>query len=196
MAEEYRDVTFGYWGVELKEWQAIQRLVLAGFGEVRLLTNMFAIIEGESGSYTKAWHANVLRDPLHTGPIVRNETGQMLVQSVDLGFIQRNVDVAGSGTWVDMTEEAMASMVNALFDENPALADAQLSAEIAFDLFSQRGFQPWFAYKPGTVGFYAKKRRAAKAIANYILRTQVGRFAEVESDGGKIPTVEFVNVTG
>lgn len=194
MPTEIQNVTYGFWGVELKEWQTIQRLVLAGFGEVRILTNMFAIIEGESGSYTKAWHANVRRTPDEVKEIVYDSNGRMFVKSIDLGFIQRNVPVAGGGVWVDPTETAMASFVNEMYEKNPDLADAQKSAEIAFDLFTDRGFQPWYAYQPGTTRFYQKKRRAAKAIANYILRTQVNKFAEVESDGGKIPTVEFVKV--
>jgi hypothetical protein len=194
MPEEIRDVTFGFWGVELKEWQTIQRLVLAGFGEVRLLTNMFAIIEGESGSYTKAWHANVRRTDDAEKAIVYDTNGRMFVKSVDLGFIQRNTPMPGGGVWVDPTEAQMKVFIDELYAKNPDLADAQKSAEIAFDLFSLRGFSPWYAYQPGTTRFYQKKRRAGKAIANYILRTQVGKFAEVETDNGKIPTVEFVGV--
>lgn len=192
MTEEYRNITFGLWGVELAEWQTIQRLVLAGFGEVRLLCNMFAIIEGESGSYTKAWHANVKRD--ENDKIVRRtgaNADQMFMTSIDLGFIQRNLPIAGGGAWVDMTPETMENIVETLFAENPKLADAEESAKIAWTLYSQRGFQPWYAYKPGTQGFYLKKRWAAKAIANYLLRTQVNKLAFVDIDNGKIPHVEF-----
>jgi hypothetical protein len=40
--EERRNVTYGLWGEELPQWMAIQRLVLAGFHDPRVLLNMFA----------------------------------------------------------------------------------------------------------------------------------------------------------
>lgn len=192
IAEEIRGVTYDFDGVELREWQAIQRLYRAGFTDLITLGHMFAIVEGESGSYTKAWHANVTRDA--EGMILRKtEDGvdKMQIKSIDLGFIQRNVNV--TDVWVEMDPEAMAEWVNQMWDAHPHLADAQLSAEAAFDLWTDRGFQPWYAYKPGTQGYYQKKRRAGKAIANFYERTQVAQLAGIDLDAGKFPILDFVD---
>lgn len=192
IAEEIRGITYDFDGVELAEWQAIQRLYRAGFKDLVVLGIMFAIIEGESGSFTKAWHANVKRD--ENGMIVRQQTDgvdYMQVQSIDLGFIQRNVNVTDE--WVEMHPEAMGEWVNQMWDMYPNLSDAQLSAEAAYDLYQLRGFQPWYAYKPGTTAFYGKKRRAGKAIANFYERTQVGTLAQVDLDAGKFPRLDYVD---
>lgn len=192
ITEELRGITYDFDGVELKEWQAIQRLYRAGFKDLIVLGIMFAIIEGESGSFTKAWHANVKRDD--AGKIVRKEEAgatYMQITSIDLGFIQRNVNVTDE--WVEMHPEAMGEWVNQMWDMYPNLTDAQQSAEAAYDLYQLRGFQPWYAYKPGTTGFYGKKRRAGKAIANFYERTQVGNLAEVELDAGKFPLLDYVD---
>jgi hypothetical protein len=191
IADEILDVTWGLWGVELAEWQAIQRLVNAGFVHPKVLTIMFAIIEGESGSYTKAWHANVARDS--AGKIVRKtEDGAeyMQIKSIDLGFIQRNVNVTDE--WVEIHKDAMRDYVENLFSLYPNLALASESAEIAFDLYSERGFQPWYAYKPTEHQFVLKKRRAARAIANMTNRLYVGR---LEEDGGNFPILDYRDQT-
>jgi hypothetical protein len=153
----------------------MQRLILAGFHDPRVAINMFAVIEGESGSYTKAWHANVKRLDDENKSIVRDAQGRMFVKSVDLGFIQRNLVMAGGGVWMPMEEDAMSEFIETLFNENPDLAVADKSAIIAYELFSTRGFQPWYAYQPGTVKWQHKKRIASKALAEYLLRTQVGK---------------------
>ena len=191
ITEEIRDVTFGLWGAELAEWQAIQRLVNAGFLHPKVLTIMFAIIEGESGSYLKAWHANVKRDA--EGKIFRKvEDGAsyMQIQSVDLGFIQRNVNVTDE--WVEIHPEAMRDYIENLFSLYPNLALASESSEIAFDLYSERGFQPWYAYRPLEHQFVLKKRRAARAIANMTNRLYVGR---LEEDGGNFPILDYRDQT-
>jgi hypothetical protein len=191
ITEELRDVTFGLWGVELAEWQAIQRLVNAGFLHPKVLTIMFAIIEGESGSYTKAWHANVARDS--DGKIVRKEdagAAYMQIKSVDLGFIQRNVNVTDE--WVEIHPEAMRDYIENLFSQYPDLALASESAELAFDLYSERGFSPWYAYKPTEHQFVLKKKRAARAIANMTNRLYVGR---LEEDGGNFPILDYRDQT-
>lgn len=198
--EEIRDVTYGLWGSELPEHSAIQRLVKAGFpiwvpshldiAEPHSpLLDMFAIIEGESGSYLRAWHMNVLRDPPITGDIVRDSEGRMTVRSIDLGFIQRNVDMADEK--LPMTEEASKAFVDAKFVQYPQLARADLASMVAFDLWQDRGFKPWYAYKPGTDGFRLKKRRAAKAIGNYLLRSFVGKVDDTGALGTRFPELIF-----
>lgn len=149
---------------------------------------MFAIVEGESGSYTRAFHCNVDRTQDDEKLIVRKQINGidfMKVNSVDLGFMQFNTPVPGD-TWVQMTEVAVSQFIDDMFEKEPWKADAQKSSERAYDLFLQRGFQPWYAFKPDDERFQEKKRRAGKAIANYYLRTQVprlpvdnGYFAEV-----------------
>lgn len=183
--EEIRNVTYGLWGEELPIWMAIQRLVKAGFHDPRVLLNMFAIIEGESGSYLRAWHANIKRTPSPELKIIYDPEGKMTVKSIDLGFIQRNV-VLNPQVVIEPTEVAMKEFVNRMFEENPKLARADTSAEIAYDLYLDRGFAPWFAYKPGEESFRLKKRRGAKAIGNYLLRTQVGK-----DENGKFPVLDF-----
>lgn len=193
--EHINKINYGFGGVELAEWQTIQRLVRSGFSDVRVLGTMFAIVEGESGSYTRAFHCNVDRTLDADGNkdrIVRkviNGIDHMFVKSVDLGFMQFNTDLPGTGRWVAMTEEAVAEFINEMFAAEPWKADAQLSSERAYELYLQRGFQPWYAYKPGDVRFQEKKRRAGKAIANYYLRTQVPK---LEIDNFKHARVEFV----
>jgi hypothetical protein len=184
--EEIRNVTYGLWGSELPEHSAIQRLAKAGFPiwvpshrEIvqphSPLQIMFAIIEGESGGYLKAWHANVLRDPPFTGDIVRTTDQKMTIRSIDLGFIQRNVDMTDFK--VEMTEEAMKAVVDDLFEvKYPQLARADLSAAIAFDLWQDRGFKPWYAYQPGTPRFRVKMFRAAMALGNWLSRSFVGKY--------------------
>ena len=150
---------------------------------------MFAIVEGESGSYTRAFHCNVERTPDEEKLIVRqqiNGVDHMFVKSVDLGFMQFNTDVPGPGAWIAMTETAVQTFIDGMFDAEPWKADAQQSSERAYEFYLQRGFQPWYAYRPDDPRFHEKKRRAGKAIANYYLRTQVlklpidkGHFAEV-----------------
>jgi hypothetical protein len=182
--EEIRNVTWGLWGEELEHWQSIQRLVLGGFQDPRVLLNMFAIIEGESGEYTRAWHANVVRNA--DGTIQRDDQERMTVKSIDLGFCQFNV-VLPAPLKMAMTEDAMRPFVEGMFNANPDYARADTSAAKAHELYLRRGFQPWYAYKPGTEAFKLKKRYGAKAIAEYLIRTQVGKV------DGKFPRLEWVN---
>lgn len=192
--EHIRNINYGFGGVELAEWQTIQRLVRSGFVDVRILGTMFAIVEGESGSYTRAFHCNVDRTLDENGKpdrIVRKTidgVDHMYVKSVDLGFMQINTDLPGVGQWVAMTEEAVAEFINKMFDAEPWKGDAQLSSVYAYELYLQRGFHPWYAWKPDDISFQEKKRRAGKAIANYYLRTQVPK---LPIDNGKYAEVVF-----
>jgi hypothetical protein len=192
--EHINGINYGFGGVELAEWQAIQRLVRSGFVDLRVLGTMFAIVEGESGSYTRAFHCNVDRTLDAEGNkdlIVRkviDGEDYMHVNSVDLGFMQFNTDIPGPGTWIKMSVEAVTKFINMMFEAEPWKADAQLSSQRAYEMYLQRGFQPWYAYQPDTVRFQEKKRRAGKAIANYYLRTQVPR---LPIDNGKFAEVIF-----
>jgi hypothetical protein len=170
--EEIRGITWDLWGQELSHEQAIQRIVNAGFpikGGVAL--KMFAIVEGESGEYQRAWHANVQRNV--DGTILRNE-GMMTVKSIDLGFMQFNVEIPD--VLVEISIEAMTNFVNAMFADNPDLADPHQSAERAYEMWSRRGFQPWYAYKPGTDAFKMKMKYGAKAFANWLVHSYVGNY--------------------
>jgi hypothetical protein len=170
--EEIKGMTWDLWGEELSHEQSIQRIVNAGFpikGGVALI--MFAIVEGESGEYQKAWHANVQRN--EDGTIYRSE-GMMTVKSIDLGFMQFNVEISPD-VRVEMTTEAMTNFVEAMFADHPDLANPVASAERAYELWTRRGYQPWYAYKPGTDAFKLKKKYGAKAFANWLAHSYVDR---------------------
>jgi len=171
--EEIRGITWDFWGVELSHEQTIQRILLGGFpiqGGVAL--KMFAIVEGESGEYTKAWHANVVRDP--DGNITRDENGEMTIKSIDLGFMQFNINVTPN---VKMPFDIimMAEFVEMMYDDHPEYADPWESSRLAYELYKRRGFQPWYAYKPGTEEFKKKMRYGALAFGNWLAHSYVGR---------------------
>lgn len=170
--EEIRGITWDLWGEELSHEQTIQRIISGGFPiKDGVALTMFAIVEGESGEYQRAWHANVKRNL--DGTIQRIEVGtvtHMDITSVDLGFMQFNVAAAGR---VPMNQESMTSIVENLFTVNSDLADPWLSAIKAFHLWQSRGFNPWYAYKPGTKEFRLKKHYGAKAFANWLVHSFV-----------------------
>lgn len=190
--EHIQNINYGFGGVELAEWQIIDRLIKSGFSDLRVLGTMFAIVEGESGGYTRAFHCNVDRTLDANGNkdlIVRKQIDgidYMFVKSVDLGFMQLNTDLPGTGQWIAMTEDAVAKFIDIMFVAEPWKGNAQLSSEHAYEMYLERGFQPWYAYKPDDIHFQERKRLAGKAIANYYLRMYVpklpidnGRHAEV-----------------
>lgn len=210
--EEIRDITFGLWGEELSHQQTIQRIVGAGFPiKNGVALTMFAIVEGESGEYQKAWHANVDRDPEdasdappYQGPVVRyvivddvperapegTQFGPgvyMRVNSIDLGFMQRSVTLTPK-RWVETTETAARVFVEGMFDQYPYLAVPWSAAEDAYDLWVARGFKPWFAYKPGDPKFRLKKRYGSLAFARWLIQSFVGPDPET----GKLPRVDYV----
>ncbi len=208
--EEIRGITWDLWGQELSHEQTIQRIINAGFpikGGAAL--TMFAIVEGESGEYQKAWHANVERwkNPDGTqGDIVRFEQRPdltmwsvppgtpepdlvfMRVKSVDLGFLQRN-KVMGPATYIEMGHEACELFIEGLFTKYPELATPVTAAEDAYKLWVERGFQPWYAYQPGTEKFRGKKRYGAKAFADWLIHSYVGP----DPDTGKLPRLEWAS---
>lgn len=167
--EEIRGITWDLIGPELKPWQAAQRLYKAGFKDAKLLATMWAVLEAESGGYIRAWHHNVTRN--EDGSIFRSEDGLMEIKSTDLGFIQKNI-VHNPKVIMSMEGGESQAFVDDLFDAFPALARADESAKIAYELFKQRGFQPWYAYSNGS---YKKSlERGILAVGNYLGMALVG----------------------
>jgi hypothetical protein len=205
--EEIFGVTWGLAGNELSHEQTIQRIVRAGFPIWKSdptphspVLTMFAIVEGESGEYTRAWHMNVDRWPENAddtvpfqGPVKRYEQlpdlsykliplGEhrdlefMRVQSVDLGFMQRN-KLMPSKTFVEMGGEAASDFIISLFDQYPELARADTAAKDAYDFWVAGGYDygRWFAYKPGTESFHLKMTYGSKAVANWLVHSFVDK---------------------
>lgn len=173
--EEIRGVTWDLWGKELSHEQTIQRIVNAGFpikGGVAL--KMFAIVEGESGEYQKAWHANVARH--QDGAIIRGTSNSMCVKSIDLGFMQFNIPIGL--VWVPMEKDQVTTFVEGMFAKNQWAADPVESAERAFELWTNRGFQPWYAFKPDTDAWRLKLKYGAEAFANWLVHAHVGKDPE------------------
>lgn len=161
--EEIRGITWDLAGEELKPWLACQRLYKAGFKDAKTLAIMWATIESESGGYLKAWHHNVVRN--EDGSIQKTADGLMVVKSTDLGFIQKNI-VHNPQVLLPVAGDQSKLFVEDLFAANPDLARADQAAVIAFNMWKQRGFQPWYAY---TNGHYKKNLgRATVAVANYL----------------------------
>lgn len=189
VAEEIRGVTWDLWGEELTHEQTIQRILVGGFpiqGGVAL--TMFCIVEGESGEYQRAWHINVKRDS--DGNIFRvtiDGKECMIPLSIDLGFIQYNVPIE-AGTYLEMTPDAVEAFVESKFDEHPELADPFQSAVLAYELYKRRGFSPWYAYKPGTLKWRRTKKYGAKAFANWLVHSFVGK----DPDTGKRLEMDYV----
>jgi hypothetical protein len=137
-------------------------LYKAGFTEVKLLAIMWAIIESESGGYLKAWHNNVMRNEDGT---IYLEDGKMIIQSTDLGFIQKNV-VHNPPVKLEPTAEKIQPFIDSLFEANPDLARGDKSAEIAYQLYKSRGFQPWYAYSNGS--YKRNISRGCLAVGNML----------------------------
>ena len=183
--EHIHGINWGLGGNELTPEQAIQRLAVAGWPLFRRKADgttespiliMWAIIEGESGGYQKAWHINVVRDP--NGMIIRQIVDgktYMTVKSIDLGFIQKNTTV--EPFLLEMDINVVAAWVEHMFDTHPELADPWQAAEVALAFWKTNGFnwKRWFAYKPGTREFWLKKKRASKWLANWLVHSFVGR---------------------
>lgn len=145
MTEEIKGVTFDFDGARLNPWQAAQRLYKAGFVDAKLCAIGYAVMMGESGRYLKAWHHNVVRNEDET--IKYESDGKMTIKSTDLGFIQKNIP--HNPNMLVFPQDA-ASFTNSLFLQYPELADGQKSAEIAWELFIDRGWQPWYAHSNGS----------------------------------------------
>jgi hypothetical protein len=162
MAEEVRGLTWDLDGEQLEPWLAAQRLYKAGFKDADVLCTMWAIIEAESGGYLKAWHHNVKRT--EDGQILYNDANQMTVLSTDLGFIQKNV-VHDPPVLIGSPEEAQAFVDN-LWVQHPELARGDESAEIAYLMYKQRGYTPWYAFT--NKSYMNSLGRGTVAVANYL----------------------------
>jgi len=162
MSEEIKGITWDLDGAELMPWLAAQRLYKAGFKDAKLLTTMWAVLEGESGGYLKAWHHNVSRNDDGSIKII-NE--MMEVKSTDLGFIQKNI-VHTPKVLLPIVGDDSKNFVKVLFEVYPELARGDRSAEIAYKLYQDRGFQPWYAYTNG--GYEKHLGKAVLAVGNYL----------------------------
>jgi hypothetical protein len=167
MATEYLPgISYGFYGQRLDTVQRVQRLYFAGFKDADLLALAYAVMMGESGGYLKAFHHNVERN--EDGTIKREEVDGltfMRVKSTDLGFIQRNV-VHANKPLVELTEGASKAFVDDLFLANPKLANGWESCKIAWQLYQQRGFDPWYAYSNG--GWKRSIGHASLAVGKWL----------------------------
>lgn len=161
MAEEIRGATWDLDGAQLLGAQAANRLYYAGFNEAKVLTEMLATLYAESNWFLKAWHHNVLRN--EDGTIKRDADGKLVVISTDLGFIQRNV--VHSPT-VHVSDDAAKSFTDTLFAKFPELANGKLSSQIAWNLYRDRGWTPWYANQNGA--FEQHLGRSGLAVANFL----------------------------
>lgn len=164
--EEVRGITWDLEGAKLDPWQGIQRLYLAGFKDIRLVGTFWSVLEAESASYLMAWHHNVTRNA--DGSIFVSEDGLIEIRSTDLGYIQRNI-VHEPRVQVAYEGDESRLFVHDLFASFPQLANGQKSAEIAWELFSKRGFQPWYAHSNGS--YLKHMPNAPLALGNYFERT-------------------------
>jgi len=148
-------VNYGFYGERLDTVQRTQRLYNTkdrtwGFKDVFTLAIAYAVMMGESGGYLKAFHHNVERDA--EGNIVRHiidNKEHMKVKSTDLGFIQKNTPHSPN-VMIEMTKEASLEFVDELFISNPALCIGWDSCKIAYNMYLNRGFSPWYAYTNGS----------------------------------------------
>jgi hypothetical protein len=172
MVEEIRGVTWDLAGERLYPFQAAQYLynasttkngvIIHPFREAKVLTVACATMGGESDWRLRSWHANVLRE--EDGSIKRDSQGRITIKSIDLGWIQRNADIAD----LPYRDTEIAPLVQSLFDseqfgylDRPALA-----ANEAARLYVDRGWQPWVAYSNG--GWRRHLPNAGLAVANFI----------------------------
>jgi hypothetical protein len=177
MSEEIRGVTWDFGDKPaLYPFQAAQYLynarvevnttsgpqALFPFRDAKVLCKACAVMGGESGWYTGAWHANVRRNT--DGTIARPQPGYLTVNSVDLGWIQRNADIDN----VEIADGDVKTLVEGLFNDptygyldRPALA-----ANEAARLFVARQWKPWYAEANG--GWKKHLPMAGKAVANFL----------------------------
>lgn len=170
--EEIRSVTYDFGGARLYPFQAAQYLykatgtkdgkVLTPFRDVKVLTTACAVMGGESLWYLRAWHANVKRND--DGSIYRPQPGMLVVKSVDLGWIQRNADIEDT----EMQDADVSKLVEQLFSDSQYqdLDRPAKAANIAAQLYLDRGWGPWYAFSNG--GYKRHLPQAGLAVANLI----------------------------
>jgi hypothetical protein len=165
--EEIYQITWEFYGERLDPWQAAQRLYKAGFTDAKVLAIGYAVMMAESGRYLKAWHHNVRRND--DGSIKRDEDGLMEVVSTDLGFIQKNV-VHHPSVKLPTTGDESKEFVDGLYEKFPELARGDESAQIAYALYQDREWAPWYAYSNGS---YKKGLPAACAAVGNMVAKQL-----------------------
>ena len=167
--EEISNVTWGFRGSRLDGWQSVQRLFLGGFKDMAICSVAHAVMSAESGRYTEAFHCNVVR--AEDGSIVRTDEGKMIVKSVDLGYCQFNTPLEPY-LELDMNPQAVESFIVSMYQKYPEYARADLSAAIAWEFYTRRRWQPWYAYSNGS---YKKGLASSSAaIGNYLGMRNVG----------------------
>lgn len=183
--ESPRGVIWDLDGALMKPWQAADRLYAAGFTDTVLLAEACAVMKAESGWYLKAWHINAEYDS--DGKLVRDSQGRFTVDSVDLGWIQRNVRVAD----VTLSDTEAKAWVDTMFQEHPELANGYESAKLARQLYVNGGndFGAWYAWLNGMHRQYLDD--GALAVGNLAgLRNGQGGFCLIKTPTGLVTPVE------
>lgn len=169
-------VIWGLDGAQMRPWQAADRLYAAGFKDPILLAEACAVMRAESGWYLRAWHINAKYDA--DGKLVRDSEGRFTPESVDLGWVQRNVRVSG----VTLSETDVPIWIADMFGAHPDLANGYESAKIARQLYVGGGndFGAWYAWLNGLHRRYLDD--GALAVGNLAaLRNGQGGFALVKA---------------
>jgi hypothetical protein len=159
--EEIRGVTWDLGGWRLYPRQKAQYAYAGGFTNVKLQQEALATFDGESGGYLKAWHINVRRN--EDGTIFREDDGRLTAKSVDLGWIQKNIDLGNKL----LADSEAADFIEEVFTQgHPELARPLFSATLAYRMYLERGWDPWYAYSNG--GYKRHLGSAALGIGNWL----------------------------
>ncbi len=173
MATEIRGVTWDF-GDEAPMWPSValrylynakvmrNSVAVYPFRDAKMLAVAGAVMGGESAWYPKAWHANVVKDA--DGQIVYDAQGRITVKSIDLGWIQRNADLADTA----YQPEEIAPLVVSLFESEQYgyLDRPGLAANEAARLYVERGWQPWYAYS--NKGYLRHLPKSILGAANFL----------------------------
>lgn len=210
--EEIRGVTWDLQvagdGEDMPNWMIVRRLAQSPFWAEgpNVVLNMFAITQGESGGWLKAYHLNVEREPADANghrlikrypPLEPGGPDRMKVKSVDMGLMQINI-VLPVPMLIDMTTDAITAWMQKMYSDRPDLARADESIEIAWQKYKNNkaaggtGYGPWYAYQPGTDRWRMKKRYGSQAVAEFLLRDYVGKVDATGHPSNYYPRLEFV----
>ena len=210
--EEIRGVTWDLQvagdGEDMPNWMIVRRLAQSPFWAEgpNVVLNMFAITQGESGGWLKAYHLNVEREPADANghrlikrypPLEPGGPDRMKVKSVDMGLMQINI-VLPVPMLIDMTTDAITVWMQKMYSDRPDLARADESIEIAWQKYKNNkaaggtGYGPWYAYQPGTDRWRMKKRYGSQAVAEFLLRDYVGKVDATGHPSNYYPRLEFV----
>lgn len=210
--EEIRGVTWDLQvagdGEDMPNWMIFRRLAATPFWHEgpNTVLNMFAITQGESGGWLKAYHLNVEREPADANghrlikrypPATTGGPDRMMVKSVDMGLMQINM-VQNPPFLLDMTQAAVTTWMISMYEQYPGLARADESLEIAWQKYKNNkaaggsGYGPWYAYQPGTDRWRMKKRYGSQAMAEFLIRDYVGKVDATGHPSNYYPRLEFV----